>query len=67
VLDRVAVLAASPVATFLALLLQLLLSLGIRESKVQLDAIMLALHGVKLADDMLGDVTSLEPGSVSSL
>ena len=62
-LDRIAVLLASPVATFLALLLQLLLSFGVSETEAELDAIMLVEHAVVLSDDTLGDLTSVEPGN----
>ena len=56
-LDRVAVLAASPVATFLALLLELLLSLGIGEAEAESDAIVVDLKTVEVLDDSLSDLT----------
>lgn len=54
--NRVAVLSAAPIATFLALLLELLLGLGISETKEQLDAIMLVESGVELSDDSLSNL-----------
>ena len=61
-LDRVAVLSASPIATFLALLLQLLLSFCVSEAEAELDAIMLVEHAVVFSDDTLGNLTRIESG-----
>lgn len=63
-LDRVAVLAAAPVATFLTLLLQLLLCLGVGEAEAQFDTGLLAEEAMVLADDTLSYFTRLEPGMV---
>lgn len=64
-LDRVAVFTASPVATLLTLLLELLLSFGIGESQAKLDTIMIDEVGVILSDDTLSDLTRLKSGTVS--
>ena len=56
VFDGVAVLAASPVATFLTLLLELLLSLGVSEAETESDAIMVDWEAVKVLDDPLSDL-----------
>lgn len=65
VFDGVAVFAAAPVATFLTLLLELLLSFGIGKSKAKLDAIVLDWEGVKLSDDTLSSLTMFESDKVS--
>jgi hypothetical protein len=64
VFHRVAVLSAAPVATFLALLLQLLLSLGVGKTEAKLDTIMLDKVAVVLADDTFGNLTGLESACV---
>ena len=61
-LDRVAVLLTSPVASFLALFFQLLLSFGVCETEAELDAIMLVEHAVVLSDDTFGNLATVEPG-----
>lgn len=58
---RVAVLSAAPVATFLTLLLQLLLSFGVGETEAELNVVVLNKIAVIFADDALCDLTSLEP------
>ena len=63
-LDRIAVFAATPVATFLTLLLELLLCFGVGEAQAKLDASLLAEEAVVLADDTLSYFTRLEPGMV---
>jgi hypothetical protein len=50
VLDRVAVFAAAPDPTFLTLLLELLLSFGIGEAEVQLDATVVIDSTVEVLD-----------------
>lgn len=65
VLDRIAVLAAAPGATFLRLLFQLLLSLGIGETKVKLDSVMLDNECMKLSNDSFGNVATFEPREIS--
>ena len=55
-LDRVAVFSAPPIATFLTLLLELLLSLGIGEAKTESDCIVLNLKAVKVFDDSLSNL-----------
>jgi hypothetical protein len=60
VLDRVAVFAASPATTLLTLLLELLLSLGVRKAKVELDAIVISGNTVEVPDDSFRDLTRLE-------
>ena len=66
-LDRVAVFSASPVATFLTLLLELLLSLGVSEAEEQLHAIMFVENGMKLSNNSFCNVAILEPGRVSKM
>lgn len=55
-LDRVAVFSAPPIATFLTLLLELLLSLGIGEAKTESDCIVLNPKAVKVFDDSLSNL-----------
>lgn len=59
-LDRVAVLAAAPVTSLLALLFELLLSFGVGEAETEFDASALTVNAVELSDDMLCDVTGFE-------
>jgi hypothetical protein len=56
VFNRIGVFAASPVASFLALLLELLLSLGVGEAKAQLDTVALTEHAVVFTNDTFGDL-----------
>ena len=63
--DRVAVLAAAPVASLLALLFELFLCFGVGESKAQLDTGGLAEGAVVFPDDTLSDFARLKPGEVS--
>lgn len=60
VLDRVAVFSAAPVAPFLTLLFELLLSLGVGKSEEELDAVMFGHDRMELFDDTFSNVTSLE-------
>lgn len=60
--DREVVLASTICATFIALMLELLLSLCISEAKQQFDAIV-GRHIVKLCEDRLGNFASLESKS----
>ena len=59
-LDRVTVFAAAPGATFLALLLELLLSFGISEAEVELDATVIVDDAVEILDDALCNFTGLK-------
>lgn len=65
-LNRVAVFTATPVATFLALLLELFLGFGIGKTKEELDAVMFGEDRVEFLDDMLCDLTSLEPERIQN-
>ena len=58
--DRVAVFTASPTATFLALLLELLLGFCVREAKVELDTGVLNRDAVVVLDDSFSDLTGFE-------
>ena len=64
-LNRIAVLAASPVAAFLALLLELLLSLCVGKAEAELDASLLIEGTVVLSNDSLSDLSGLESELVS--
>ena len=66
-LDRVTVFAAAPGATFLTLLLELLLSFGIGEAEVELDATVLIDDAMKVLDYTLCDFTGLESTEQVSL
>ena len=59
-LDREAVFPASPVATLLALLLELLLGLGVGEAEEQLDIVTFVEDGMELSDDTFGDLAGFE-------
>lgn len=63
--NRVAVFTTAPVATFLALLFQLLLGLGIGKSKEQLDAVVVGQNRMELSDDTLSNFTTLKSGKVN--
>lgn len=65
VLNRVGVFTASPVAAFLALLLELLLSFGISEAKTKLDPVTLAENAVKLANNTFSNFARLKSAHVS--
>lgn len=65
VFNRIAVFATAPVATFLTLLLELLLGFCVGESKEQLDTIMVGEGGVVFFDDTFGNLPTFEPGKVS--
>ena len=65
VFNRVAVLAAAPVASFLTLLLELLLSFSIGEAETEFDAGLLVEEAVVFADDTLSYLTRLESELVS--
>ena len=65
-LDRVAVLAASPVATLLALLLELLLSLGVCKAKEQLDGVAIVVNRVVFSDDTFSNITGVESEGISN-
>ena len=60
--DRVTVFTASPAATFLALLLELLLSLGVCKAKIELDAVVIGCDTVEVLDDSFSNVPTLEAG-----
>jgi hypothetical protein len=60
--DRVAVFTASPAATFLALLLKLLLSLCIGEAEVELDACVVNRETMKVLDDSLSNFAGFKAG-----
>jgi len=60
VLDRVAVFTAAPVATFLALLLELLLSFGIGETEEKFDASLLVREAVEFLDHSFRNLTCLK-------
>ena len=64
-LDRVAVLSAAPIAAFLTLLLQLLLSFGVGETKAEFDVVMFDEVAVVFADDTLSNLTGFESASLS--
>ena len=59
-LDRVAVFAAAPGPTFLTLLLELLLSFGIGEAEVQLDATVVIDSTVEVLDYPLRNFAGFE-------
>lgn len=61
-LDRVAVFTASPAAAFLALLLELLLGLGVGETKVELDTGVISCDTVEVLDDSFSNFTGFEAG-----
>ena len=63
--DRVAVFAAAPGATFLTLLLELLLSLGIGKAQVELDPTMIVDDTVEVLDHAFCNFTGLKPASGS--
>lgn len=63
VFDRVAVFTASPAATFLTLLFELLLSLCVSEAKVELHAVVVTCDAVEVFDDSFSDIASLEAGN----
>jgi hypothetical protein len=65
VLNRVAIFSATPGATFLALLLELLLSFRIGEAQVELDTTWLVGDAVEVLDHMLCNFTGLETAKVS--
>lgn len=67
VFNRVAVLSAAPIATFLALLFELLLSLGVGKTKEEFDSIMIREHAVVLFDDTLRDISALESANVRDM
>jgi hypothetical protein len=67
VLDRVAVFAAAPGSTFLTLLLELLLSFGIGEAEVQLDAAMVIDSTVEILDYALRNFAGFETAKESVL
>jgi hypothetical protein len=60
VLDRVAVFAAAPGPTFLTLLFELLLSFGIGEAEVQLDATVVVGSTVEVLDYALCNFAGFE-------
>jgi hypothetical protein len=60
VFDRVAVFAAAPRPTFLALLFELLLSFGIGEAEVQLDATVVVDSTVEVLDYALCEFAGFE-------
>ena len=66
-LDRIAVLAAAPVASFLALLLELLLCLGIGEAEAELDRVVLNYIAVELANNTFRNLTSFKSVWISEL
>ena len=57
---RIAVLATPPSSTLLALLLQLLLSLGVGEAKIEFVAIVISCDTVEFFDYSLRDFTILK-------
>ena len=65
VLNRVVVFAATPGATFLALLLELLLSLGVGEAKEEFDAIGFDREVVVFFDDLLSDLAGFKTVMIS--
>lgn len=65
-LDRVSVLMGPPIALFLARLLQLFLSFGVREAQAKFDAINLVGNIMEILDDLLGSFTILKSGCVRS-
>jgi hypothetical protein len=60
--DRVAIFTASPAATLLALLLELLLSLGVGKAKVELDSSVVNRETVEVLNDSLSDLAGFEAG-----
>ena len=66
-LDRVAVFAAAPGPTFLTLLLELLLSFGIGEAEVQLDATVVIDSTVEVLDYTLRNFAGFETAKESVL
>ena len=63
-LNRIAILAATPVATLLTLLLELLLSFGVGEAEIEFDTIMFNKDAVELLDDTLCNLSCLKPTNV---
>ena len=66
-LDRVAIFAAAPGPTFLTLLLELLLSFGIGEAEVQLDATVVIDSTVEVLDYTLRNFARFETAKESVL
>lgn len=66
-LDRVAVFAAAPGPTFLALLFELLLGFGIGEAEVQLDATVVVGNAVEVLNDTLCNFAGFETAKESLL
>ena len=64
-LDRVAVFPAAPVTTFLALLLELLLSLGVGKAEAELHAIMVDWEAMEVLDGSFSNFTGLKSVVVS--
>ena len=64
-LDRIAVFAATPGATFLTLLLELLLSFGIGKPQVELDATMIVDNTMEVLDHAFCNFTGLKPANGS--
>ena len=64
--DRVAVFAAAPGATFLTLLLELLLGFGIGKAQVELDAAVIIDDAVEILDHTLRNFTVLESAKFQS-
>ena len=60
VLDRVSVLMRTPRTTFLALLLELFLRLGICKAKIQFDPINVGCDTVEILDDSLSNLTAFK-------
>lgn len=66
-LNRVAVLSATPIATFLTLLFELLLSFGVGKTEEEFDSVMVGEHAVILLDDTLCNVSTLESANVRNV
>ena len=66
-LDRVAVLAATPIATLLTLLLELFLSFSVGKAKAELDTVVFIVDTMEVLDDSLSDFTTFESGRVSNM
>lgn len=60
--DRVAVFTASPAAALLTLLLELLLSLGVGEAKIELHTVVIGSDTVEVLDDSFGNIARLKSG-----
>lgn len=62
VFNRIAVFSTAPIPTFLALLFQLLLGLGVCKSKKKLDTIVFCQNRMEFSDDTLSNFATFKSG-----